>query len=151
MIGLELYIRDIDGFYCYKQIHDGFFISNYLNIKGDNVFYINAKDIIHELHDNFFLRDSKSNYHDRGKPLEYGIKIPKELVRDYDFYMVFEDITEYIKYNFNNEDEDYNYNRRCGDNVFYIDLVDQRIEGSDKNETSDSSNNSKDEDCGCLE
>lgn len=150
MIGLELYIRDKDAFYCYKQIHDGYYITNYLNIKGDNIFDSTATDIIRELHDNFFLRDPKSNYHIKNKPLEYGVEIHKGFVRDNDFSMVFNDINEFIKTYYNDEDEDYNYTKSCSDNLFYIDLIDQRIEGSDKNENSDSANNSFEECGGCV-
>jgi hypothetical protein len=150
MIGLELYIRDKDVFYCYKQSHDGYYITNYLSIKGDNIFNSNAIDIIHELHDNFFLRDPKSNYHGKGKPLEYGVEIPKVYVRDNDFSMIFNDINEFIETYYNDEDRDYNYNEPYHDNLFFVDLIDQRIEGSDKNENSDSANNSIEECGGCL-
>jgi len=92
--------------------------------------------------------DDTDNYHSKD-PLEYGLRIPNDL----DEYQNFDDIYLYVKnYIYNKCTEDkICYDADYSDYVIYIDLIDQIIEGNDKDEESDSSGNKlkKDEDCGC--
>jgi hypothetical protein len=141
MTGLELYIRDDNFFYCYKQNHDGDRLNKFLDKKSYHIFKMSPEQIINEFHNNYFFIESEINYKD---DLKYGIKIPNDLIKFDDFYEVYLEINKYIQKNYSDYDED------CGDYV-YIDLVNQRMEYSDKNENSDSTgNNIKDEDCGCI-
>ena len=85
MTGVELYIRDNDYFYCYKQRHDGYLITDFVKKFGDKIFTMSADEIIHTFHDENFLEDSWGNYHTEGKPLEYGVKIPASEISDDNF------------------------------------------------------------------
>jgi len=138
MTGVELYIRDNDNYYCYKQRHDGYFIDDFIKELGAEIFTMGAEEIIHSFHDKYFAENSEYNYHESGKPLEFGIVIPKSEVKNTNFDTVFTSIDKFIRDNYNNnDDEDLDYNCGYGDWVVYIDLLNRSIEGiEDEEDTS---------------
>ena len=151
MSGVELYIRDANNYYCYKQSHNGYYITDYIDEKKDDIFNMTAEEIIREFHNKFFVNYLEGNYHDVGTPLEYGIKIPKEFVdEDKEFCDIYNDIDQFINNYYSVENEDLSYDNDYSDYIVYIDLVDQRIEGIDSDEDDSSGNDLYiDYDCGC--
>jgi hypothetical protein len=133
-MGIELFIRDTNYFFFYKQLENGDFINKYFKIK-DNIFNLDGEIIIKEIHENFYGDD---NY------LNYMIKIPKGYIRDYDFYEVIMDVNDYIEI----YHKDFYGDKYATSLAFYVDLIDRRIEdiGGD-NEIYDDI----DDDCGCLD
>jgi hypothetical protein len=137
MTGVELYIRDNDNYYCYKQRHDGYYIDDYIKELGAEIFSMGAEEIIHSFHDKYFAEDSEYNYHEAGKPLEFGIVIPKIEVKSTNFDTVYESIDKYISANYSDNEENDNYDCGYGDWVVYIDLLNRSIEGvEDEEDTS---------------
>lgn len=138
MTGVELYIRDNDYFYCYKQRHDGYLITDFVKKFGDKIFTMSADEIIHTFHDENFLEYSWGNYHTEGKPLEYGVKIPASEISDDNFDAIYDKVSEFIWNNYNDEDdEDQDYSCGYGDYIVYIDLVNKVIEGIEDEEDED--------------
>ena len=134
MTGVELYIRDNDNFYCYKQRHDGYFIDDYIKEIGSEIFSMGAEEIIHSFHDKYFSEDTWGNYQDAGTPLEYGIVIPKIEVKSTSFDTVYESIDKFIRDNYSDNEENDNYDCGYDDWVVYIDLLNRSIEGIEDEE-----------------
>ena len=136
MTGVELYIKDKNGkFYCYKQRHDGYLITYFVERIGKPIlFCMSAKQIIKEFHDKFFKDESEGNFHPNGSPLEYGVEIPAQAVKHEKFSDVFgtkciyTDIEDYIYKNFR-DDNDWKNDYVCGygDYIIYIDLIKKEI------------------------
>lgn len=142
MTGVELFIRDKDYFYCYKQRHDGYYITDFVKKIGNTIFTMTAEEIIHKFHDDNFLEDSWGNYHTEGKPLEYGIKIPSSEIKSDNFDDIYEEICKFIWDNYNDEDdEDNDYSCGYGDYIVYIDLINKDIQGIDDEEDEDEDDN----------
>ena len=134
MTGVELYIRDNDNYYCYKQRHDGYLIDEFVNELVYEIFTMSAEEIIHSFHDKYFLENTLGNFHGAGKPLEYGIKVQKSEVKNPSFECVINDIHTHIWTNYNGEttdDDDQDYRCSYSDWMVYIDLIDRKIEGLD--------------------
>lgn len=159
MTGVELYIKDKNGnFYCYKQRHDGYFITDFVERIGKSIlFCMSAKEIIKEFHDKFFKEYSEDNFHSNGSPLEYGVEIPAKAIKNKEFFFelnpesyknsIYGDIENYIRkhyYDVKNDDNDYTCG--YGDYIVLIDLNTSTIMGIDEDEEVDEDNDNNDDD-----